>query len=112
MVCRLYKALAAFAVTGCATSLGAVFLDLRVRKGMKERGMYNQMTDFKAPVEGTRRESEPAHDKREDEWETLSRGASHDGTRPYRMQRPIEARQFGYEAPSEQTSYSGGGSRM
>ena len=38
-----------------------------------------------------------------------SREPSHDAARPYKVQKPIEAQQFGYSAPSEQTSYGGGG---
>lgn len=37
------------------------------------------------------------------------RDPSHDAARPYKVQKPIEAQQFGYNAPSEQTSYGGGG---
>lgn len=37
------------------------------------------------------------------------RDPSHDAARPYKVQKPIEAQQFGYSAPSEQTSYGGGG---
>lgn len=37
------------------------------------------------------------------------REPSYDSARPYKVQRPIEAQQFGYSAPSEQTSYGGGG---
>lgn len=32
-----------------------------------------------------------------------------DAARPYKVQKAIEAQQFGYSAPSEQTSYGGGG---
>lgn len=37
------------------------------------------------------------------------RDPSHDLARPYKVQKPIEAQQFGYSTPSEQTSYGGGG---
>lgn len=37
------------------------------------------------------------------------REPSYDAARPYKVQKPIEAQQFGYSAPSEQTSYGGGG---
>ena len=41
--------------------------------------------------------------------ENAWRESSHDAARPYKVQKPIEAQQFGYSAPSEQTSYGGGG---
>ena len=73
-----------------------------------------------------RRESSPYHtggleasyDRRRDpspyesegiETAYTHREPSHDAARPYKVQRPIEAQQFGYSAPSEQTSYGGGG---
>ena len=37
------------------------------------------------------------------------RDPSYDIARPYKVQKPIEAQQFGYSQPSEQTSYGGGG---
>ena len=37
------------------------------------------------------------------------REPSSDAQRPYKVQRPIEARNFGYAQPEEQTSYGGGG---
>ena len=45
----------------------------------------------------------------EDAYSYHRREPSHDLARPYKVQRPIEAQQFGYTAPSEQTSYGGGG---
>lgn len=36
------------------------------------------------------------------------RAPSSDAQRPYKVQRPIEARNFGYAQPEEQTSYGGG----
>lgn len=40
---------------------------------------------------------------------SYGRETSHDFARPYKVQKPIEAQQFGYSAPTEQTSYGGGG---
>ena len=37
------------------------------------------------------------------------REPSHDDAKPYKVQKPIEAQQFGYSVPTEQTSYGGGG---
>ena len=39
---------------------------------------------------------------------SYGREPSHDVARPYKVQKPIEVQQFGYSAPSEQTSYGGG----
>ena len=36
---------------------------------------------------------------------------SHEVKRPYRVQKTIEAQNFGYAAPSEQTTYDGAGAR-
>lgn len=147
MVCRLYKALTAFTVTGLVSTLLASALDLRVQRTSTQLGKYNQMLDIKGPTdlrssspfhggaEGL--SSEPAHrrgsslfhgaggwetsyDQRRDPSPYESQGIeeaysyhqrepSHDSARPYKVQRPFEAQQFSYSAPSEQTSYSGGG---
>ncbi|CAF9902911.1 MAG: hypothetical protein ALECFALPRED_000066 [Alectoria fallacina] len=143
MVCRLYKALTAFTVTGLVSTLLALALDLRVHKYSTLLGSYNQMLDIKAPTDlrssspfhggaegfepAHRRESSPYHtgglettyDQRRDPSPYESEGIetayshrrdpSHDAARPYKVQKPIEAQQFGYSAPSEQTSYGGGG---
>lgn len=37
-----------------------------------------------------------------------NRGVSQEVSRPYKVQRPFEAGHFGYNAPSEQTTYDGG----
>lgn len=117
MVCRLYKALTAFTVTGLASTLIALGLDVRTHKQATKLGKYNQMLDIKAP-NGAVRSSSPFHASG-NEWDTGFgdggmggngvRALSHDGARPYKVQKPIEAQQFGYAAPSEQTSYGGGG---
>ena len=125
MVCRLYKALTAFAVTGAASSIGAALLDVAVLRKSKDRGFYNQMDDSKIQVTGTagagaakddehhRRGSKGAAFEAQElhmfghhgeGWERRS----HEGARAYKLQKPIEAKQFGYEMPSEQTTYAGG----
>lgn len=116
MVCRLYKALTAFTITALASSLIAIALDFRTHRKATQLGKYNQMLDIKAPNGGVR-SSSPFHTG--NEWDTGfgdggnsgngARAASHDGARPYKVQKPIEAQQFGYAAPSEQTSYGGSG---
>ena len=37
---------------------------------------------------------------------------SHELARPYKVQKPIEAQRFGYQVPSEQTTYDGAGGRF
>ena len=110
MVCRLYKALAAFAVVGAATTLGALGLDLTVQRKGKARGVYNQMGgDVKTPVINVREVGSDGFEGRS--LRNFGEGherRSHEGAQVYKVQRPIEARQFGYEAPTEQTSYGGG----
>ena len=39
-------------------------------------------------------------------------GERHEMERPYKVQKPIEAQHFGYQAPSEQTTYAGGGGQF
>lgn len=131
MVCRLYKALTAFAVTGAASSIGAALLDVGVLRKSRDRGFYNQMDDSKIQVAGVRagagagaaREHHADDDRRRgskgaafeaqelqmfgqhgEGWERRS----HEGARAYKLQKPIEAKHFGYEMPSEQTTYAGG----
>lgn len=118
MVCRLYKALTAFAVTGAASSMAAALLDWRVLRKSKDRGFYDQMDDSKLQVAAAkhapddRRGSKGAFEAQElqmfghhgEGWERRS----HEGARAYKLQKPIEAKQFGYEMPSEQTTYAGG----
>ena len=74
--------------------------------------MYNQMADIKTPIV---RESEVNGAGFEDQQLRHGEGwdrRSHDGARAYKLQKPIEAKQFGYEAPSEQTKYAGGNNWM
>lgn len=111
MVCRLFKALTAFAVTGAASAIGCVILDLALVRKSKERGVYNQMADRKVQITVQEEEvgrseldGEPRPDTKFGEgWDRRS----HEGARQYKIQKPIEAKQFGYEAPSQQTSYGG-----
>ena len=94
-------------------------------------------TDLRSssPFHGGAEQSEPAHGRESSPYHTGGIGAvhdrsrdpspyesegietaysygresSHDFARPYKVQKPIEAQQFGYSAPTEQTSYGGGG---
>lgn len=108
MVCRLYKALTAFTVTGAVATVSALALDIRVQRSSTQLGKYNQMLDVKAPTNV--RSSSPFHSG-EDEAvpEIHVRGPSQDIQRPYNVQRPMDTQRFGYSAPEEQTSYGGGG---
>ena len=108
MICRLYKALTAFAVTGTFSTMLALALDVRVERQTKARGKYNQMLDIKRPT--NLRSSSPFGQANGSEVPAINvRAPSSDAQRPYKVQRPIEARNFGYAQPEEQTSYGGGG---
>ena len=108
-VCRLYKALTAFTVTGTFATILALLLDVRVERQSMARGKYNHMLDIKGPTH--LRSSSPFGGQSEGgEVPTINvRAPSSDAQRPYKVQRPIEARNFGYAQPEDQTSYGGGG---
>ena len=106
MVCRLYKAVTAFAVTGAFTTILALLLDVRVQRRSTQLGKYNQMLDVKGPSNARSTVNLNEH---EEVPEIYVRGPSHDLQRPYKAQRPIEVQKFGYSHPEEQTSYGGGG---
>lgn len=101
MVCRFYKALTAFSVTGTLSTILALLLDVHVQRKSRARGKYNQMLDIKAPTNV--RSSSPFHDT------VGAENGGHDVQRPYRTQRTFQAEQFGYSQPEEQTTYGGGG---
>ena len=101
MVCRFYKALTAFSVTGTFSTILALLLDVHVQRKSRARGKYNQMLDIKAPTNV--RSSSPFHDA------VGAEHGGHDVQRPYRTQRTFQAEQFGYSQPEEQTTYGGGG---
>lgn len=56
MVCRVYKALFAFALFGLLATLAALLLDLHVFKRATQRGSYNQMLDYEI-----KRDAVPIH---------------------------------------------------
>lgn len=137
MVCRLYKALTAFTVIGLATTAVLFLLDLRTHRGTTAQGTYNVMLDIKHPVPRSSSFSSHHYDRDsgdgdigsqrpapysadsygrvgiapdDDEIRPVSgNSSSHELARPYKVQKPIEAVQFGYVAPSEQTRYDGPG---
>ncbi|MCJ1262213.1 hypothetical protein MMC22_002083 [Lobaria immixta] len=98
MVCRLYKALAAFTITGFVSATLALLIDLRTRRISTRRGTYDPMLDEKTPFPP----ATTTHNSSPDPYQL------HDASRPYKAQRPFEAGHFGYSAPSEQTTYDGG----
>lgn len=115
MVCRLYKSVTAFTVTGAFTTILALVLDMRIQRNSTQLGKYNPMLDVKGPTNV--RSSSPfgasvANLNEQEEGvvpEIRVKGPSHDLQRPYKVQKPIEAGRFGYSQPEEQTSYGGGG---
>jgi len=115
MVCRLYKSMTAFTVTGAFTTILALLLDMRIQRKANQLGRYNPMLDVKGP--GNARSNSPFGastanlNVQEDGVvpHILVKAPSHDLQRPYKVQRPIEAGKFGYSQPEEQTSYGGGG---
>ena len=118
MVCRLYKALTAFVVTATACTFAAVALDARVHSAGVKRGKYGVMLeDTKHPMEADPWDASTASHQKEVEGEFgngfeglrggVGGGVKMDANRPYQTQKPIEAGQFGYVAPSEQTRYDG-----
>jgi len=115
MVCRLYKSLTAFTVTGAFTTILALALDMRIQRNSTQLGKYNQMLDVKVPtnVRSTSPFGASVGNLNEQEDGVVPkihvRSPSHDLQRPYKVQRPMEAGRFGYSHPEEQTSYGGGG---
>lgn len=127
MVCRLYKACAAFTITGlyviifhsphgrtrtqlltdlpCSLStLLNLFLDVKTYRKTTQRGKYNQMhmPDQKRSIpliSSPMPQYEPFGSQRTDDTGDLSE------QKPYRVQESIEVQHFGYSAPTEQTRY-------
>ncbi|KAL8738295.1 MAG: hypothetical protein Q9181_000884 [Wetmoreana brouardii] len=105
MVCRLYKACTAFAVTGLLTTLLALLLDIRVYRKSTQRGRYNKMYE---PSNVKR--SSPTSSTPMPQYESYSSSRADETgdlgeQRPYKVREEIEVRHFGYQAPSEQTKY-------
>ncbi|KAL8742863.1 MAG: hypothetical protein Q9190_004726 [Brigantiaea leucoxantha] len=117
MVCRLYKACTAFAVTALLSTLLATILDIHTYRRSIQLGKYNPMQDVKQPIPiscpSTSDVQQPQqHEEEEEEEETAAAAAAadySDDEKPYKVvQRPIEAQRFGYSQPEEQTKYDGG----
>ena len=110
MVCRLYKSVTAFTVTGVLSTIAALLLDLRIHRSATQLGKYNQMLDVKGPADVRSTSPYPMGAYGGEDVPAITvRGPSHDIQRPYTAQRPYEAEKFGYSHPEEQTSYGGGG---
>ncbi len=90
------------APTRLSTAFSLV-LDLRTRRIFHHRGAYNSMQDVKIslPIISNEHNFAPHQDY------SSPGSVSYETLRPYMMQRPMEARQFGYTIPSEQTTYDG-----
>ncbi|KAI4162318.1 MAG: hypothetical protein LQ342_004032 [Letrouitia transgressa] len=127
MVCRLYKACTAFTVTGLyapvilqayptassvmnnndftvnsVSTLLTTLLDVKTYYSTTQLGKYNHMQDVKHPAYAP---SPPAHD--DYRWQRHNGLGEYHVENPYNVQRPIEARHFGYSQPEEQTRYDG-----
>ncbi|KAG7006319.1 ABC multidrug transporter C [Physcia stellaris] len=124
MVCRLFKALTAFAVTGTLTTALLTLLDLRTHRANTASGAYNAMHDIKPQIPIPRSSSPFPNDPWDHPYSADSYGVrsppgyteyqnsrSQELARPYKVQKQFEAEQFGYQAPSEQTMYDGAGGR-
>ena len=80
-------------------------LDLRTNRQATSRGTYNSMRDIKVAPNTSSNHPNGSYEESTLEVPEYSYGVK----RPYVIQRPIEAQEFGYSAPSEQTSYNGSG---
>jgi len=118
MVCRIYKALEAFTITGLLATAGSLVLDFYTIRKSAARGIYNTMGDAKQPghtrgIDSTDDFSTAIHagetsaNYREPSLEFPE--YSHEASKPYKAQRTMESQNFGYNQPSEQTSYGGAG---
>lgn len=124
MICRIYKALFSFTVTGLITAVAAVWLDLRVRRTQTRSGVYNRMgadaartRDFKMGGLGglvnhvaasmPSSQTVSVEPYRNEGHEPVQQQERFYGQKmPWRAQGGVE--DLGYAAPSEQTSYDAG----
>jgi len=125
MVCRIYKAVETFTITGFAATAASLALDLYIMRKTRERGVYNQMGDEKRG----RPRHHPHHSRHDtvDEFSMRDQAGEeagfrapsiefpeymHEAKRPYKPRREMSAERFGYQRPEEQTSYEGAAARM
>jgi len=106
MVCRIYKALFAFAMLGALTTMAALALDIYVWRKMTSRGKYSQMKDAEKPV-GIGAPGQPYNAP------AYSDSRSSIALEPYTAAHTSRGDQSGYQMPEEQfnydTSYGGPG---
>ena len=110
----MYKALAAFAIAGTASSIGTLLLDLSVNKRERRAGIYGMM----AMPDKDRDDKSPWRDANNDvgagrEGIAGAGGALWDGdqrgiTRAWKANRTLDLGDFGYAVPEGQTTYGGG----
>jgi len=114
MVCRMYKALATFAITGTVSTILALLLDIRTQRKVRRLGTYDPMGEdetlasvhaSKRPFGKEFRDGDDAKPLRMKEDRQPEGDELHVGE--YKIQQPIRAQHFGYSAPAEQTNYAG-----
>ena len=114
MVCRMYKALAAFAVTGTASSIGTLVLDLSVNRREKRAGVYGMMAmpdrdrDDKNLWRDTVNDVGVGHGADAGVGGALWDGDQRGITRAWKANRTLDVGDFGYAIPEGQTTYGGG----
>ncbi|EOD47172.1 hypothetical protein UCRNP2_6076 [Neofusicoccum parvum UCRNP2] len=97
MVCRIYKALFAFAMLGFMSTLAALLLDIYVFKRATARGKYGQMMDVDMKRSGPGLQQDPS---------AVNLDEPHVEQRPFGVQRSRKApEQTGYALPEEQFAY-------
>lgn len=112
MVCRMYKALAAFAVTGTATGIATLLLDLHVNSRERRAGAYGMMAvpdkDDNSPWQKDVNETGTAHDGNASMGGALWDGDKQGITRAWKANKTLDVNDFGYAIPEGQSTYGGG----
>lgn len=114
MVCRMYKALAAFAVIGTGASIATLLLDLDVNRKERRAGMYGMMAmperdrDDKTPWQVNVKDAGVAHDSDAGMGGALWDGDRSGITRAWKANRTLDVNDFGYAVPEGQSTYGGG----
>lgn len=105
------------------STLLTLALDVHTHRQTVHRGLYNPMADTKPIAFQARAQSPPNNHSYSDphapEYHDTPYTShdvplevpeyTHEGKGSYKAQKPIEANQFGYAAPTEQTRYDGAG---
>ncbi len=114
MVCRMYKALAAFAISGTATSIATLLLDLKVNKTERRAGVYGMMAvperdkDDKKPWQANANDTGAEHDRDFSMGGALWDGDRKGITKAWKANRTLDMNDFGYAVPEGQSTYGGG----